>query len=451
MTNEFLFLGKGLVQIVMGIKQLLMVGVDRETPISLREKVCFDKRIGEALTKLKETDGVLETVILSTCHRSEIYVLTSGSEAGPFMRFFSEFFALDSSILRPYLFSLEGIDAVEHLFRVACGLESMVVGEDQILSQVREAWGSAQEYGATGKFTNKLFREAVTLGKKTRAETGITNYSLSISYIAVLFIQEVFKNLHDKTAYVIGTGEMGRLVIKHLIAKGIGRIFVSNRTFETALELKAEIPEITVVPYEQKYEYISTSHVVVSATNAPHYTVNYDKFRAHHAGDKICMVDIALPRDIDPQIGEIEGVTLYTVDDLKKTAESNQKKREHLVLAMEDMVKQSLEDFMRWNNVLYTEPIIRDMNKYADEVCLMEYERIKNKLSDMDEAEKAKIRYSLERVAAKIVNRYLIGLKTLAEEDRLDKSVVEVFGGGDCYEESCESRKPQKPAGIGSN
>lgn len=435
----------------MGIKQLLMVGVDQKTPISIREKVCFDKRVYEALTKLKQIDCVLETVIVSTCHRSEIYAVVSEQKVDPFIEFFSDFFGFDNAELKPYISSLKGLEAVKHLFRVACGLESMVVGEEQILGQVRDAWKMAQDAGTTGKFTNKLFREAVTLGKKARTQTGITTHSLSISYIAVLFIQEVFYDLNDKTAYIIGAGEMGRLVIKHLLAKGIGQVFVSNRTYKKALELKKEIPEITVVPYEKKYQYISNSNIVVSATNAPHYTVNFDKFKASHNGDKICMVDIALPRDIDPQIAQIQGVTLYTVDDLKNTAKQNQKKREHLVLAMEQMARQSLDDFIRWSNALCTEPMIINMNKYADEVCNREYERVINKLPDIGEEGRGKLKYSLERVADKIVNRYLIGIKTLAEEGKLDESVIEVFEGGGNHEEDCEGRKSKKSIGIGAN
>jgi len=436
----------------MGIEQLLMVGVSREAPIELREKVCFDKRTGEALAKLKEINGILEAVIVSTCHRSEIYAIASEPKTDVLTNFFGDFFALDDARLSPYIYALDGICAVEHLFRVACGPESMVVGEDQILSQVKQAWEIAKKCKSTGKYTNKLFREAITLGKNARSQTGITNHSLSISYIAVLFILEVFKDLHDKNIFVIGAGEMGKLVIKHLVAKGARRIYISNRTYENALKLKEEIPEVTVVPYEQKYEYINQSHVVISATNAPHYTVNLEKFTAcHHPGDKICMVDIALPRDIDPRIGEIDGVTLFTIDDLKRTAVENQKKREHLVTIIEDMIDDSLNDIIKWDNTIYAEKMIRHMNEYADEVCRSEYERVKNKLQDLDEKEKEKIKYSLERVAAKIVNRYLIGLKTLAEEEKLDESVVNVFAGGIFDEKNCKSRQPAKPVGISAN
>lgn len=436
---------------LMVLKKLLMIGIDQQTPIQIREKVSFDKRIYEALDKIKSTNGVLEGVILSTCHRSEIYLLVEDLEVDGIRRFFNRFFSIECAVLEPYIYSLKGIQVVNHLFRVAAGLESMVVGEDQILGQVRDAWHIAREREATGKILDKLFREAVTLGKRVRAETGISDHSISISYIAVLFIQEAFEDLRDKSAYIIGAGEMGRLAIQHLLAKGIGEVFVSNRTYDRALALKQEIPDITVVPYEQKYELISQIPIVISATNAPHYTVDFTKFKDHYCGDKICMVDLALPRDIDPQVGKIDGVNLYTVDDLKKVAQENQKKRESLIIEIEGMVKKGVEDFIRWNNALCTVPVIKHLNEYAGKVCAIEYKRIINKLPDVNDSEKGKIKYALERVATKMVNHYLSGIKTLAEGGKLDESVIKIFKGGDDDEKADTSWESRKQISASTN
>ncbi|MBZ4656808.1 MAG: glutamyl-tRNA reductase, partial [Thermoanaerobacter sp.] len=236
----------------MDINNIKMVGVDKDTPLELREKVSF-KDIGEALIKLKEL-GLEEVVILSTCHRSEIYFYSQKISTDEVKDFFINYFGLKEDFIK-YLRQIYGLDAVEHIFRVACGLESMVVGEDQILSQVKEAIDTAQTFNSSGKILFKLFRDAVTLGKKARTDTGIKDLALSISYIAVKFVQEVFEDIKGKKAFVIGLGEMGQNAMKNLLDKGAD-VFVTNRTFSKAIELKEQIPQINIVPYEEKYLHI---------------------------------------------------------------------------------------------------------------------------------------------------------------------------------------------------
>jgi glutamyl-tRNA reductase len=384
-----------------------MVGVDKDTPLELREKVSF-KDIGEALIKLKEL-GLEEVVILSTCHRSEIYFYSQKISTDEVKDFFINYFGLKEDFIK-YLRQIYGLDAVEHIFRVACGLESMVVGEDQILSQVKEAIDTAQTFNSSGKILFKLFRDAVTLGKKARTDTGIKDLALSISYIAVKFVQEVFEDIKGKKAFVIGLGEMGQNAMKNLLDKGAD-VFVTNRTFSKAIELKEQIPQINIVPYEEKYLHIVTSDIVISATNAPHYTVNYDKFKKIYDGRKICMVDIALPRDIDPRIGQIEGVSLYTIDDLKKTAEENKKERLLLIPVIEKMVKEEVDKFEKWYKTLEIEPYIKEVSRYANEVYNTEFQRIVNKLTDVSEKDKENIKIALKRVANKMANKMITYLK----------------------------------------
>ncbi|ABY91633.1 glutamyl-tRNA reductase [Thermoanaerobacter sp. X514] len=391
----------------MDINNIKMVGVDKDTPLELREKVSF-KDIGEALIKLKEL-GLEEVVILSTCHRSEIYFYSQKISTDEVKDFFINYFGLKEDFIK-YLRQIYGLDAVEHIFRVACGLESMVVGEDQILSQVKEAIDTAQTFNSSGKILFKLFRDAVTLGKKARTDTGIKDLALSISYIAVKFVQEVFEDIKGKKAFVIGLGEMGQNAMKNLLDKGAD-VFVTNRTFSKAIELKEQIPQINIVPYEEKYLHIVTSDIVISATNAPHYTVNYDKFKKIYDGRKICMVDIALPRDIDPRIGQIEGVSLYTIDDLKKTAEENKKERLLLIPVIEKMVKEEVNKFEKWYKTLEIEPYIKEVSRYANEVCNTEFQRIVNKLTDVSEKDKENIKIALKRVANKMANKMITYLK----------------------------------------
>ncbi|TZE81809.1 glutamyl-tRNA reductase [Calorimonas adulescens] len=394
----------------MDINNIKMVGIDKDTPLELREKASF-KNIGDALVKLKEL-GLEEVVILSTCHRSEIYFYSQKVTPQQIKEFFIEYFELNE-IFSEYLRQICGLDVVEHIFRVACGLESMVVGEDQILSQVKEAINTAQAFNTSGKILFKLFRDAVTLGKKARADTGIKDLALSISYIAVKFVQEIFEDIKGKKAFVIGIGEMGQKAIKNLLDKGAD-VFVTNRTLSRALELKEQIPEIHVVPYEQKYLHIASSDIVISATNAPHYTVSYEKFREVYNERKICMVDIALPRDIDPRIGQMKGVSLYTLDDLKKTAEENKKERLSLITVIEEMVKEEVKEFDKWYKTLEIEPYIKEVSRYAHEVYNTEFQRIANKLIDSSEKDKENIKIALRRVANKMANKMITYLKESA-------------------------------------
>ncbi|AIS51535.1 glutamyl-tRNA reductase HemA [Thermoanaerobacter kivui] len=394
----------------MDINNIKMVGIGKDVPLELREKVSF-KDIEDALIKLKEL-GLEEVVILSTCHRSEIYYYSQKISPQQVKNFFIKYFDLKEDFLT-YLHQVCGLEAVEHIFRVACGLESMVVGEDQILSQVKEAINTAQVFNSAGKILFKLFRDAVTLGKRARADTGIKDLALSISYIAVKFVQEVFNDIAGKKAFVIGLGEMGQKAIKNLIDKGAD-VFVTNRTFSKAIELKEQVPEIHIVPYEQKYQYIASSDIVISATNAPHYTVDYDKFKQAYNGRKICMVDIALPRDIDPRIGQLEGVSLYTIDDLKRTAEENKKERLSLIGVIEKMVKEEVKEFDKWYKTLEIEPYIKEVSRYAYEVYNAEYKRIINKLTNASEKDKENIKIALKRVANKMANKMIMHLKSNA-------------------------------------
>lgn len=425
------------------LERFYLVGIDKSAPIDIREKVSFENKIAYALDYIKINLGAKEGVVLSTCNRSEIYMIIDGDREQDIQNFFPKFFNIKEDTLKPYIFLKRGTDVIEHLFRVSCGLESMVVGEDQILGQVKNAWEISKKEKATGKLLNRLFQEAITLGKKVRTETGISRHSLSLSFIAVEFIKDVLWDLSDKTAYVIGAGEMGRLAIKHLLDENIGQIFISNRSIRRAMKLKNEIPEVVLIPYDKKYEKITESDVIISATNAPHYTVDYNKFKSCYKKKRACLIDLALPRDIDPDIGTLPGINLFTIDDLEDKAKENEKKRRKEISKIEIMTKDYLEKFIKWSKALSVVPLIRNMNEYATAVYKKEYERIKNKLN-LNEKENKKLEISLNRVADKMVNRYILGLKNLAECDLLDDAVCSVFLGRGVNEEDNYSRESKE-------
>ncbi|MDI3311496.1 MAG: glutamyl-tRNA reductase [Thermoanaerobacterium sp.] len=392
----------------MNVDDIKMVGIDQNTPIEIRERVAFNKGVDSALNALKE-DDLDEAVILSTCHRSEIYFFSESKSFEDIIDFYVRYFNLDDEF-RKYFYCISGLKAVEHIFRVASGLESMVLGEDQILGQVKESLMISQINEASGKILNKLFRDAISIGKKVRTETGLKNYSSSISHIAVKFVENVFKDLKGKNAFVIGTGEMGKIAIRNLIVKGVN-VFVSNRTYSKAQKLKLEMPEIQLVPYSDKYEQIAKSDIVISATNAPHYTISYDKFYSVYNGKQICMVDIALPRDIDPKIGRIPGVKLYSIDDLKRIAEENRNKQLNAIKNAEEIVLKGVSEFNNWFKAIKVEPYIKKINIYSNDVCDVEFDRLVKKLERMTDKDKENIKISLKRVADKMANIMINHLK----------------------------------------
>ncbi len=392
----------------MNVNDIKMVGIDQGTSIEIRERVAFNKGVDSALNALKK-DDLDEAVILSTCHRSEIYFFSESKSFEDIIDFYIRYFNLDDEF-RKYFYCISGLKAVEHIFRVASGLESMVLGEDQILGQVKESLMTSQENGISGKILNKLFRDAISIGKKVRTETGLKNYSSSISHIAVKFVENVFEDLKGKNAFVIGTGEMGKIAIRGLILKG-ANVSVSNRTYSKVQKLKSEMPDIEIVPYLDKYEQIAKSDIVISATNAPHYTISYDKFYSVYNGKQICMVDIAMPRDIDPKIGGIHGVKLYSIDDLKRTAEENRKKQLNAIKNAEEIVLKGVSEFNNWFKAIKVEPHIKKINIYSDEICDREFDRLVNKLEKVTDKDKENIKISLKRVAEKMANVMIKHLK----------------------------------------
>lgn len=400
----------------MKLSNLKVIGIDQNTPIDIREKVAFNKNnINDALKQIIQIKGgdeasIDEVVILSTCNRTEIYTYAESGEID-LSFFLCRYFDVDPGYIERYVYRYSGIDAIRHLFRVACGLESMVVGEEQILGQVKDAYERAQGAGTVHKVLSRLFLDGIALGKNVRTTTGIADIPLSVSYIAVKFIEETFEGkISDKSVFVIGAGEMGKIVIKNLIAKGVQRIYVTNRTHKRTVDLMLEFPQVIAVNYEDKYNAMANCDIVVSATDAPHYTVNYDKFKEVYKGNRICMIDIALPRDIDPRIAELPGVSLYTIDDLKWVSHENNLKRREFIKDIEQMVDEAVERYVRWFKQQELVPAIKEIDEFAKKVCEAEYNRLKNKVS-LSEDDMERIKIALHRVASKMVNRHIKYIK----------------------------------------
>ena len=389
---------------------VLVVGMNHRTaPVEIRERFAFrEEELPDALRMLKETNSVLEGVILSTCNRTEVYAVVDRLYmCGTFVRgFLEKWFGVPRRDMLPYLYIYEDDMAVEHLFRVACGLDSMILGETQILGQVKDAFATAQACGATGTMFNSIFRQAVTLAKRAHTETGIAERPVSVSYAAVELGRSIVGDYGDKTVLLIGAGKMGGLTIRHLKAAGVGRLLVANRTWSRAVET-AEAFGGRAVPWESVGEALAEADVVVSSTGASGHVLTAEAVRAALAGRRtdrpVLMIDIAVPRDLDPAIGDLPNVYLYDIDDLERLVDRHFEERRKQAARIEAMVREELVRYREWLRMLGVVPVIRALRGKAEAVYRSVMADLENKLPELNDRQIKTIR----KLAKSIVNQLL--------------------------------------------
>lgn len=394
---------------------IVVVGVSyKNTPIEIREQLSFSKKkLEAAYLHLKEI--LDEVVILSTCNRSEIYAVSEhGSSSIEMLKdFFSDFHGVEKDRLANYFYSKENRECVEHLFMVASGLDSQVLGEDQILGQVKTAYETALEKEATGKFFNRLFRDSITAGKKIRRETRISQNPTSISYIAVQYLVRVLDDLPKKTVLLVGAGKMNRLALTYLKEKGFGQVIVANRTPGAAESFKEIDPSLQVVPFRRWEEYLPSSDVVISSTSAPHLVIRKEKISQYKRG--IYLIDLAVPRDIDPAIGRMEGINLIDLDILEKVVAENQEKRQQAGEKARAIVDRAVEDFCQWLKCIPLFPVIRQIEQYHENVLEREMPKLVGRLKNAPD--EAQIEVLLKGFLKKIYSGPVLRLKEYSRQE----------------------------------
>lgn len=345
-----------------------VIGVNhRNCPIEVREKVSFTHtRLLACLHELKEGQALQEVVLLSTCNRSELYIYDEEIEGAILkgIAFYQSHF--ENEDIKPYLYIRQGEEAIEHLFEVAAGLDSIVVGEDQILGQVKKAHSDAMNEHTSGKVLNKIFREAISTAKQIKSEIKISEHPLSISHIAVKFLKEKQGSLQGKKALVIGTGQMNELTIKYLLEENIGEIYVTNRTHSKAVELTELYEGLIPVSYEKRYEILPKVDIVVSATASPHIILHAKDMPA--LTKRLDIMDIAMPRDIDPAIDKMESVNVYDIDALQMISKANNARRLELVLAAQNEIEKATGKLVKWIETLSVEDVIQGLDTYCEEI-----------------------------------------------------------------------------------
>jgi glutamyl-tRNA reductase len=365
---------------------ILVIGLNHKTaPVEIRERLTFGPDIiAGALRSLKEHPAVKEAVILSTCNRTEAYCSLSQEDHEPLADWLSEFHGIESDRVNPYLYSYFGEDAVKHLLRVACGLDSLVLGEPQILGQVKAAFQIATGAGATGKLLSKLFQHAFSAAKHIRTDTAIGNSPVSVAFAAVSLAKQIFSELSEQTALLIGAGETIELAARHLSQNGIGRIIVANRTVEKAHALAVQLDGFAIALTELSV-HLAEADIVISSTASPVPVLGKGtvesalKERKHRP---IFMVDIAVPRDIEPEVSDLSDIYLYTVDDLDEVIQENMRSREEAAEQAEEIIERYVDEYLGWLRSLDAVELIQDYRSYAerlrDEVIQKALQQLKN-------------------------------------------------------------------------
>ena len=407
-----------------------VIGINHNlAPINVREKVAFtDMKKVEAINTLLDK-SINEIVILSTCNRSEIYINCEDLEVGvaTVKNFYKEFFELDN--IEMYLFSKTDKDAINHLFRVTCGLDSLVLGEDQILGQVKNAHEFSMKLDATSKVLNKLFRDAITTAKEVKTITKISQQPLSISYIGIKLLKEKIGSLENKNVLIIGLGKMNLLTMKHLEEENVGNIYIANRSIEKFKSIEKQYNNIEYVEYKDRYNILRDNKIdiVISATSSPHIVISAENLPTME--HNIYFMDLALPRDIDPKIKEIDNTYLYCIDDLKEIQQRNDDIRFKLSKEACDIINEKIQEFITWEEMSDIDPTIKCLNKKCAEIKEDTLEYIFRKV-DLNKRDKKIIDKMMASALKRVIREPIINLKQVKNKGQREeyiKIIEELF------------------------
>lgn len=399
---------------------LVAVGLNHKTaPVEVREQLSFpEHELADALQKLRSQEAVEGCIILSTCNRTEIYAAVLDVKKGlaNIKQFMAECLHDDLCEIDNYIYVHTLYDTVHHLFRVAAGLDSMILGETQILGQVRTAYQNACELGATNRILNTLFQQAVSVGKRVRTDTEIDRNAVSISYAAVELSRQIFDDLTGRSILIIGAGKMSELTAKHLVANGVTSVLVANRSYENAVQLAQQFGG-EAIKFDNLFDHMVNADIVISATSARNTIirpVELEQVMSKRNGKKIFLIDIAVPRDIDPVVTKVNGVTLYDIDDLQHVVDRNLESRKKEAIKAQAIVEDEITKFFQWLNSQFVVPTIAALKQFGEEIKQQELEKALTKLGPVSEKEEKIIRVMAHSIVNSLLHNPIVNLKTYA-------------------------------------
>jgi glutamyl-tRNA reductase len=388
---------------------IVVVGLNHETaPVAVREALAFPKEgLPEALARVREEAGLGEAVILSTCNRVEIYGRSPEASLDAVAAFLARYHSREVAEIAPYLYRLEGEAAVRHAFRVAASLDSMVMGEPQILGQVKDAYEAAEKAGSLGSVLNALRNRSIGAAKRARTETAIGRNAVSVSHVAVELARKIFGDLNDRSVLLVGAGKMTEVAARQMVRDGARASVLGGRTFEKAEELAAALGG-RAAPFEALRDELARADIVISGTGAPGVVIRREDVEAAQAvrrGRPLFVIDIAVPRDVAEDAGKVAGVFLYDLDDVKTVAEANLRERRKEASAAEAILEHEIREFLEWRRSLEVVPLLIELRRRADEIRKTEIEKARRRLGPLTPEQES----ALEAATTAIVNKLLHG------------------------------------------
>lgn len=417
--------------------QVIKVGLDYHVaPLEIREKITFSEdEVATASLVLKETDQILEHVIISTCNRTEIFAVVSnvveGEEA--LRIFLMEWFHLTKDDYMKYFQNLNDNDAIEHLFKLTSGLSSMVLGETQILGQVRDSFLAAQQAGATGKILNELFKRAITFAKRAHRETAFGEHAVSISYVAVEQVKKMFHDLTHASVLIVGAGEMGELALKNILAAGVKDVTIVNRTFKRAQKL-ATAHNVRAVQVEKLADALEQADVLISCTGSSGRVINQDlltPIQEKRDEKPLAIIDIAVPRDVETSVNELPGITLYDVDDLQSVVDENKDARESAARHISKNIAAEIKAYNDWLNMLVAVPIIRALQEKSVSIQETTLQSISRKMPDLTEREMKVLEKHTSSIVHQLLQQPIEVVKHMGKQEQAEEQlglVKRIFG-----------------------
>jgi glutamyl-tRNA reductase len=410
---------------------LMVIGLNYRTAlVSVRERFWMsESQQYEALIQLARAEGIEEVIVLATCNRTEFLLWTSdpGLAANSVLRFLTNQYGLKLCEWK-HFYRLLDEAALLHIFRVASSLDSMILGEPQIIAQVKHAWEHAHKVDGTGRFLDAVLQKALTVSKRVRNETSIGNFPVSVPYAAVELDGQILGSLEGKRVLLLGAGKMSELSARYLVKRGARSVTVINRTYEHALEL-AQLLGGIAVPFENRWQHLVAADIVISSTSCPHFVLSREdteRISRERAGRPLVLVDIAMPRDIDPAVREVKGVFLYDLDDLERVVEHNTGEREAAALEAQKIVEDEAVGFRHRLLSERVVPTIVALRGRLDQICRQELQSFQYECGPFSKDQNELLEDVVVRITRKIAGSLARELKELPEKVEQDQMTVAV-------------------------
>jgi len=431
---------------------LLLVGISHRTaPVDLRERVDFAARgLAPALEGLSGLGVTREALIVSTCNRAEIYAACDDPAAArtALASFIAKFHGVPDDDIAPHLYTVQDFDAARHLFRVAAGLDSLVIGEPQILGQVKSAHAAATSAHTAGPVLNRLFHASFAVGKRVRTETSLGSGAVSVGYAAVSLARKIFGDLKGRTVAVVGAGEMGKLTALHMKSQGVQHVTIVSRTMAHAARTAEAIGGASAAPWEELDATLSAADIVITATGAGAPILPKGRIEAvmrPRRNRPLFIIDIAMPRDVEPSAGEIEQVFLYNIDDLQATVRENLARRESEVSRAEAIVAEEIEKFAAWLRSRGAVPTIVALRQRFEAIRRAELERLDFKLSSLPPDARARVDEITHLIVEKLLLTPTEQLKATGDAESVaayTEALTRLFGLADADASASQSHSP---------